>query len=320
MEYLFLGVDIAKDYLVVYDGHHTYTFPNQRNLEQFQQFLKKRYQGKEKRLVVIYEPTGPYSAFLEEVLALKQLKAVRLNPRKIPYLQEVVGKRAKTDGFDAQTLYNYQKFIDPSEIQVLKLDQKKEKLALLLSDYFFLRQQENNFANHLEALKRSPFSSSESIRFMRKHLQLFREQQKALRKKMEELTKEDEEIEKAVGKMGEIKGVGFLTALGLSLLFKRRRVRNRGEVVALLGLDPLVKQSGKGQGPRRISRRGDKKLRGLLYMATLSAIKANEKIREFYFRLRSKGKPGKVAVVACMRKLALMCWAHYKIAFSLFVP
>ncbi len=104
MEYLFLGVDIAKDYLVLYDGHHTYIFPNQRNLEQFQQFLKKRYQGKEKRLVVIYEPTGSYSGFLEEVLALQQLKAVRLNPRKIPYLQEVVGKRAKTDGFDSNPL------------------------------------------------------------------------------------------------------------------------------------------------------------------------------------------------------------------------
>ena len=49
-------------------------------------------------------------------------------------------------------------------------------------------------------------------------------------------------------------------------------------------------------------------------MAALSAIRLNKEIREFYQRLKERGKPEKVALVACMRKLALMCWAHYKMA------
>ena len=61
--------------------------------------------------------------------------------------------------------------------------------------------------------------------------------------------------------MKEIGGVGFLTALGLALLFERRQVRRRQEVVALLGLDPMVRQSGKTEGARRISRKGDQRLR-----------------------------------------------------------
>ena len=101
--------------------------------------------------------------------------------------------------------------------------------------------------------------------------------------------------------MEEVSGVGFLTACGLSLFFKRRKVRRREEVVAPLpvetveGLDPVVRQSGKSEGPGRISRRGDRKLRAFLYMAAMSAIRVNKEIREFYQRLKERGKPGKVA-------------------------
>ena len=122
------------------------------------------------------------------------MHVVRLNPRKVPYLLEVLGQRAKTDRLDAKALHAYGKIVDPSEIQICKLDEKKEKLVSLLSDYFFLRQQETTFANHLEALERNPFSSSRSKDFVRKQLQSLRGQIKALREEMEKLSREDEEL------------------------------------------------------------------------------------------------------------------------------
>jgi len=314
MDYIFLGVDIAKEDITVYDGHKTLTFPNERGLKNFQRFLKKHYPRQEKSLVIIYEPTGPYSAFLEEFCARKKLRVVRLNPRKVPYLLEVLGQRAKTDRLDAKALHAYGKIVDPSEIQVLKLNEKMERLAALLSDYQFLKRQEVNFANHLEALKRNPFSSPESRSFISKQVAALRKQIKEIRRKMEELAKEERELAEAVEKVEEIPGVGFLTAVGLCLFFKRRKVRRREEVVALLGLDPKVRESGKGQGARGITKRGDRMLRSWLYMAALCAIRSNPEIREFYERLRRRGKPGKVAVVACMRKLALISWAYYKMA------
>ncbi len=172
-----------------------------------------------------------------------------------------------------------------------------------------------------------PYSSEKSLEFARKQLGLIREQCRAIKRELGELSKEDQEIGEAVAKMEEVSGIGFLTACGLSLFFKRRKVRRREEVAPLPvetveGLDPVVRQSGKSEGPRRISRRGDRKLRALLYMAALSAIRVNKEIREFFQRLKERGKPGKVAPllfqisrgVACMRKLALICWAHYKMA------
>jgi len=81
--------------------------------------------------VVIYEPTGPYSAFLEEFCAREKLHVVRLNPRKVPYLLEVLGQRAKTDRLDAKALHAYGKVVDPSEIPILKPTEKRERLAAL---------------------------------------------------------------------------------------------------------------------------------------------------------------------------------------------
>ena len=176
MDYIFIAVDVAKDSLVVYNGQNFYTYPNERDLKHFARFLRKRYRGQEKRLVIIYEPTGPYSIFLEEFCARKKFKVVRLNPRKVPYLQEVIGQRAKTDQLDAKALYAYHKLLDPSEIQTLELDEKKEKMASLLAEYFFLRQQETDFANHLEALERNPYCSQRSVEFARKQLNLIRKE------------------------------------------------------------------------------------------------------------------------------------------------
>ena len=84
MDYIFIAVDVAKDTLVVYNGKNTYTYPNERKLKHFARFLRKRYQGKEKRLVIIYEPTGPYSAFLEEFCAWKKTQSRASKPKKGP--------------------------------------------------------------------------------------------------------------------------------------------------------------------------------------------------------------------------------------------
>ncbi len=67
----FLGVDISKDSITVYDGKKLYTFPSERYLEKFKERIFKRL-NKEKT-VIIYEPTGPYSSFLEEFAAIEKI-------------------------------------------------------------------------------------------------------------------------------------------------------------------------------------------------------------------------------------------------------
>ena len=83
------------------------------------------------------------------------------------------------------------------------------------------------------------------------------------------------------------------------------------QIAALVGVAPLVRESGKWQGKRRIWG-GRAQVRRVLYMATVTATQWNPSIREFYQRLVAKGKAKKVAIVACMRKLLTILNAMVK--------
>ena len=76
----------------------------------------------------------------------------------------------------------------------------------------------------------------------------------------------------------------------------------RREIAALVGVAPLNRDSGEWRG-RRLVWGGRASVRAVLYMATLAATRANPVIRAFFQRLRAAGKPPKVALTACMRKL-----------------
>jgi transposase len=80
---------------------------------------------------------------------------------------------------------------------------------------------------------------------------------------------------------------------------------SREKIAKLVGVAPMIKQSGKSEGKRR-ARGGRGGVRRVLYMSALVATKRNPVINKFYIRLLSQGKPKKVALVACMRKLLTM--------------
>lgn len=101
-----------------------------------------------------------------------------------------------------------------------------------------------------------------------------------------------------------ISGIGQKTAISLLVLFHTYKKTNRNQITALIGLDPIQKQSGTSvKGRSRISKHGNRMIRRCLYIPTLFCIKHNHKINLFYERLASKHKPKKVAVIAAMRKL-----------------
>jgi len=105
-------------------------------------------------------------------------------------------------------------------------------------------------------------------------------------------------------------GIGIWSATALKLEFGAiERFHSSEAAVAYSGLDPCVCQSGDGLKNRGISKRGRRQIRGILYPAMLSAIRHNKVIKEFYSRLRSKGKAHLVAAVACMRKAISVLYA-----------
>ncbi|MDK1082174.1 MAG: transposase, partial [Anaerolineae bacterium] len=101
------------------------------------------------------------------------------------------------------------------------------------------------------------------------------------------------------------KGLGKVTSHALLAEIPELGKLNRKQIAALAGLAPMNKDSGKKKGERSIQG-GRHRARTLLYMPTLSAIRSNPFIREFYTRLLEQGKPKKVAVTACMRKVLVI--------------
>jgi transposase len=98
------------------------------------------------------------------------------------------------------------------------------------------------------------------------------------------------------------KGVGPITSGTLMVALPELGRLDRRAITALVGLAPFNRDSGKMRGRRSIYG-GRARIRTLLYMAATSAVRSNPVIRAFYERLKSRGKPHKVAMVACMRKI-----------------
>jgi len=310
--FFFLGVDVGKESIVVFDGKKRYEFKNERGLKGFRRKFFKKRQDRDKA-VVIYEPTGPYSAFLEEFCAINKIKVVAINPRKVPRLREVLGHRAKNDNLDAELLYKYHKIVSGEDIKQLEYNRDLERLSLLVSEYQLLKNIESKFMNFLEFLGRHPVDSKDSKQYMHNNLKGIRERILEIEKGINELVKKDKDINRGTAEIKKVKGIGNLIAAYCYIFFRKRRIRNRQEVVALAGLDPEVKESGKRKLLCRISKKGDKRLRSLLYMGALSAIGSGSGVlREYYERLISRGKPKKVAITACARKLLIFAFAQYK--------
>ena len=98
------------------------------------------------------------------------------------------------------------------------------------------------------------------------------------------------------------KGLGPVFQASMLALLPELGELDRRQIAKLVGVAPMNRDSGQGQGKRRIHG-GRAPVRVALYMATLSAVRWDPTMKAHYQQLRARGKPGKVALVACMRKL-----------------
>jgi transposase len=117
-----------------------------------------------------------------------------------------------------------------------------------------------------------------------------------------------EAMEKEFVTLGQIittiPGIGPITgAVIMAKIGNIERFENAGKLVAFSGIDPVIKESGKIRSERSISKRGDPMLRTAIYQSTVSAIRCNPVISDFYHRLTERGVPKKKALIASSRKM-----------------
>jgi len=302
----YIGIDVSKKDLSVFDGKKDLKFINKEGLKSFKKYLKKKYNLSE--IAIIFEPTGIYSLYLKEFCAENSIKAYIINPKKSHNFTRALGKRSKTDKIDAQILYQFHKHIDPKDIKVPKINQQAKTLASYLVSYEFALKQRISLSNHLESLRDKGL-----IALMKKDLKRAKMLEDKLFHDIKEYVSKNQDLREDYQRLLTISGVGEKTAIALLTLFKTYQGTNRAQITALAGLDPVRRESGTSvKGKVKISKNGKGIYRKIFYLPTVCATVHNQKIRVFYQRLLANHKIKKLAIIASMRKLLLIAHAMYR--------
>jgi len=303
----YIGIDVSKKALSVFDGKSDLEFENIEGLKAFKRYLKKQYQNFE-NLGIIFEATGIYSDHLKAFCARYQIKAFILNPKKSHNFAKSLGKRSKTDKIDARIIYAYHQLIPKEKIQVPVINPEAKKLSGYLTSYQFIQKQRVSLANHLESVQDKTL-----LKLLKQELKKTQDLEERVFAEIKSYIEEHPNLKDDFRRLRGISGIGEKAAFGLLTLFHTYQGTNRAQMTALVGLDPIEKTSGTSvKGKVKISKNGNRHIRKLLYMPTLCAIKNNQKINIFYNRLIEHHKPKKVAVIACMRKLLLVAHAIHR--------
>jgi len=292
-EKVFVGVDVSKDCLDVAlrPIGQVQTFPNDNTgIDKLVQDIAEA-----KPCLIVLEATGGYELALTAALMKGGMPVVVINPRQARDFAKATGKLAKTDKIDANTLAHYAEAIQPP-VRPLP-DERQRELSLMLARQ---RQLVDMLAMEKNRLHNCP--STRVKKDVEVHIKWLKAQIKQLDKDIGSLILKSPAWRAKDELLQSVPGVGSTVSRALIAYMPELGKLDRQKIAALAGLAPFNRDSGNMRGARTIWG-GRSKIRSLLYMAAVASLRFNPTIRAFYDRLVAAGKPKKLALTACMRKL-----------------
>ena len=306
------GIDVSKDWLDVCWGDQMRRFAHDtEGIKQLTVSLRQAHVD-----LIVLEASGGYELAVAAALQAEAFAVAVLNPRQTRDFAKSMGVLAKTDRVDARVLRDFANVIatHPKRSRYLRVlpDEQRIMLAALVMRRRQLMDMRVAEANRLTLAHKS---ARKSVAAVLKTLDRQLDRVDAdIDSRMRDCFKETMAV------LDTAKGVGpVLKSTLLALLPELGRLNHRA-IGALVGVAPMARESGKWQGKRKTCG-GRHEVRTVLYMATLSAVKHNPVLKSFHQRLIAAGKPPKVALVACMRKLLIIlnamvrdkaCWNAQK--------
>lgn len=276
------------------------------------------------RVLVVLEATGSYWIGLALFLAERDFAVSVINPAQAHYFAKAQLKYAKNDALDACTLAQLaQALLPPCWTPPPPIYHELQQRLTQRTSLLELRTQ---VSNQLHALCAHP-SVVDSVRQrLLELLDVLKQQVAQIEAEIHQLVKiepadEDEEVKelekkwkRSIALLQTIPGIGLWSACWLvSATLNFTTCPTSEALVQYAGLAPVERTSGTSMRGRGLLRHhGHARIRTMLYLATLSATRYNPTIKIFYDRLRSAGKPKKVARCACARKLLHIAFAVVK--------
>ena len=296
----YVGIDVSKAMLdvAVLSGDSQGFLNTESGWAELSQMLANL-----KPTCIVLEATGGYEKGIFLELLELGLPIVRVNPRRVRDFAKATGVLAKTDQLDAQVLARYAQAINPA-IRQIKGDEKLRALVSRRRQFLEIQTQEKNRAQQ----KQEP----EIQQDIQETLIWVKEKLSKLNKQIEAILL----LSPVAECLRSVTGVGRVAAATLMSELPELGQVSGKEIAALAGLAPYNCDSGQYRGKRKIFG-GRRTVRTCLYMSAMSAKRYYPAIKEFYERLRQAGKPFKVAITACMRKLLVILNAKVKEHLSL---
>ena len=254
--------------------------------------------------LIVMEATGGLETRLAGELAAKGLPVAVINPRQARDFAKATGQLAKTDRVDAAILCAFARAIRPA-VRPLKSADARE-----LDDLVNRRHQLVEIRVQ-ETLRLAAASSKTLQKSLKAHIAWLDKRITKLDHDLKDRLQTSDAWKVKDDLLRGIPGVGDVTSMTMLAKCPELGQLNRREIAKLVGVAPLADDSGKHRGKRFIwGGRAD--VRAVLYMATVAAMRCNPAIKPFAQRLKMSGKPAKVVIAACMRKLLTIMNAMIK--------
>ena len=292
---LYVGIDVSKSSLDVATVPTGESW-SESNDEKGSGKLVARLSKLDPRLIVL-EATGGYESLVAVDLAAADLPVVVINPRQVRDFAKAIGRLAKTDAIDAHVIALFGEAVKPdvrplkdaqtAEISAL-ISRRRQLIGMIVSEKNRLslaaRNVRRGIVSHIKWLEKQICEVVGQMVKIVKEVSVWREEANVLRR---------------------VPGLGRVLPTTLLAYLPELGKLNRHQIAALAGLAPFNRDSGMFRGRRSVCG-GRAEVRSVLYMGVLAAIRYNPVIKSHYQRLRESGKPAKVAITACMRKMLVI--------------
>ena len=292
-ESIFVGIDLAKatiDVAVRPDGNAWQVSYDEAGIEELVTQLEKLQPA-----AVVLEATGGLELRLVSALAASAQPVVVVNPRQVRDFAKATGRLAKTDALDAQVLAHFAEAVRPP-VRPLPTADAQELNALTT--------RRNQVMTMLACRRKNRLgrASGPVRRSVQTHISWLEEELKDVDDGLRQMLHRSPVWREQDDLLRSVPGVGERLSVTLLSYVPALGALDRKKIAALVGVAPINRDSGNIRGKRTIWG-GRARVRAVLYMGALVASRHNPIIRDFYRRLLAAGKPKKVALTACMRKL-----------------
>lgn len=291
-----IGIDVSKHTLDVAVLEHEKVFQVDNDAAAHRKLIQRLRRFKPK--LIVMEASGGYESPLLLALLSADLPAVRVNARQVHHFAEAMGLLAKTDRIDAGVLARFAVAVQPA------VQAQPTAAQLALAEQVARRQA---MVEMLSAEKnRLQQTQTPQVKTqVQAHIDWLTRQLRDMDQDLKSQIEHDETWFELDRLLESVPGVGRVAVVTLLAMLPELGHLSRRQIASLVGVAPFNHDSGKFSGTRHI-RGGRAPVRSALYLCVVSGLRCNPVMQSYYAQLKQRGKPSKLALTACSRKLLTM--------------